>query len=143
MVTIPSVSRLSGSPEAVAGALSSVVAQINGGGATNPPAGALLVGGPLVVGVASLGAVFDLTTANAQVTMTAGSFDGQQVSVGFVGAENGFQGVFSVPSGGPANLLATGYTGAQSSITAGQVGSTVVFTWIAKANGGAGQWLKS
>jgi len=144
-VGVPKVSDISGSVVAVAGAVALLAAQVNDNNALNAPSGKLLVGGTdtLVVGVLTIGAVFDLTTANAAITMTAGSFDGQQVSVGFVGTDNGFQGVFSVPTAGPANLLALGYAGAQSSVQAGSVGSVVTFTWIAKANGGAGQWLKS
>jgi hypothetical protein len=124
--------------------LAGVAASLQSGGGTGWASGAILVGGTntLVVSPGVTGAVFDLSAANAAITMNPGGSAPQSVTVGWTGTENGFTGVFTSAT---ANLQATGFNGGapSASIPTGQVGGTTTWTWVPAANGGNGLWLKS
>ena len=124
--------------------LSGVMQSLSAGGGAGWASGAVLVGGTstLVVGPGVQGGIFDLSTANAAVTMEPGGTAPQTVTIGWTGTESGFTGVFTSAT---ANLQASGFNnGAPSAqVPAGQVGGTTSWTWVPAANGGSGLWLKS
>lgn len=118
-----------------AGAIRSL--RSGGGGAA--PSGAVLVGSYAAVPGESAGVVLDLTSEDAEVSLPDGT-DGQTVTAGFVGTDNGNTGVWTSSR---ANISMVGYSGLQATVNAGQVGGAAGFTYLAQANGGLGLWLRT
>jgi hypothetical protein len=105
------------------------------GGGEVVPKGNLLASPYTAPSGISSGAVMSLTAANAVINFPPSPFDGQVVTVGFVGTENGFLGQWVSTT---ANILATGYSGPQSTVMAGQVGGSATFSFA----GATSQWLR-